>query len=242
MAPLLTVSGRDVLFAHWPVDQGTLDPLIPDPLELEVYRGSAWVGVLALETRSVVPGSLNLPAGVGRAVPQLNLRTYVTLDSEPGVYFFSLDSASTGAATVGRRVFGLPFYSARMRLTRRGDDVTFRSRRTGNDGPTALFQARYRPEGELYRAPSDSLESTCIEHVRYYLPAPEDRRFGVGSAPGTGRDVVVGTIDRNPWELRQAEATIRGNTLFESAGLPVLEADSVVHYSPGFEMRLEQVE
>lgn len=241
MASLLTVSGRDVLFAHWPVDRETLDPLVPDPLELEIYRGSAWVGVLALETQSVGPGSLDLPAGVGRTVPQLNLRTYVTVDSEPGVYFLSLDSASAGAATVGRRVFGLPFHGARMRMTRRGDDVTFRSRRTGDDGRTALFQARYRPRGELYRAPPDSVESACIEHYRYYLPASENRRLGVGTAVGS-RDVVVGTIDRNPWELRRADATIRRNTLFETAGLPALESDPVVHYSPGFEMRLEQVE
>jgi hypothetical protein len=232
--PVLTVTGRDVLFAHWPLDPATVEPHVPDVLDVETFDGSAWVSVLALENRGFGPGPIELPSGLERGFPQLNLRTYVTFGGRSGVYFLSLDAGARLAASVGRRAFGIPFHRARMRLTRRNGEVTCRSHRPGD--PPATFQARYRPTGEPYRAEPDTIESFCIEHFRYFLPADEDRR------PGTDRGddrVWVGELDREPWALRPVRATIRTNTLFEAAGVPTPASDPVVQYSPGFTMRIE---
>lgn len=234
--PILAVTGRDVLFAHWPLDPDTVAAHVPDALGVETFDGSAWVSALALESRGVGPGSIRLPAWLERGVPQLNLRTYVTVGDESGVYFLSLDAGEWLPATVGRRAFGLPFHRASMRLTRRGTEVAFRSRRDGD--PPAVFRARYRPTGERYRAEPGSIESFCIEQVRYFLPAAEDRRVG---SEADGR-VWVGELDREPWDLRPVEATIRRNTLFEAVGLPSPTAEPVVQYSPGFEMQVRRPE
>jgi uncharacterized protein YqjF (DUF2071 family) len=233
--PILTVTGRDVLFAHWPLDSAAVETHVPDVLDVETFDGSAWVSVLALENRGFGPGSIRLPRRLERGFPQLNLRTYVTLGGEPGVYFLSLDTGEWLPATVGRRAFGIPFNRARMRLTRRGEDVVFRSRRAGD--PPAVFGARYRPTGETYRADPGTIESFAIEHFRYFLPADEDRRVGAGRRDD-GR-VRVGELDREPWDLRPVEATIRENTLFDAADLPTPTGDPVVQYSPGFTMRIE---
>jgi uncharacterized protein YqjF (DUF2071 family) len=175
-------------------------------------------------------------------VPQLNFRTYVTADGEDtvGVYFLSLDSARRTTAAAGRRLFGLPCHHASMRLTRRGDRITFQSHRRGRDTPTTVFQARYRPTGETYRADPGTLEALCVERSRYYFPATEDRRFDALRSPDEG--VRVGRIEREPWALRPVEATIRRNTLFEAAGLPTPSAEPVVQYSPGFAMGVEPLE
>ena len=234
VASLFTISGRDVLFAHWPVDPDRLAATLPGPLEPDVHDGSAWVSVLALES------GLGGPALPGRWFPQLNVRTYVTVDGEPGVYFRSLDSGRRVPAAVGRRVFGLPFRHARMRMTRRGDRATFRSRRAVDDGPTAVFGARYRPDGDAYEATPDSLEAFCVERFRYYLPAGEDHRAGLLRRPGPRADgVSVGRIQREPWTLRPVETTIRENTLFDAVDLPTPTADPTLLYSPGFEMGVE---
>lgn len=242
---VLTVTVRDALFVHWPVDPDALDAHVPDPLAPDRFDGSAWVSAVALENR-VSPGPTPLAGPLRRRFPQLNLRTYVTLDGESGVYFFSLDSGRRLAAAVGRRVFGLPFTHARVRLTRRGDAVTFRSRRRGT--PPARFAARYRPTGETYRAAPGTLEAFCVDHVRYYLPAAADRRAGAIRSLDADRDgrggtggVRIGTIERDPWPLRPVDATIRRNTLFEAAGLPAPTADPVVGYSPGVEIAVGPV-
>ena len=233
MPPILTVTGRDVLFAHWPLDPATVESRVPGVLDVETFDGSAWVSVLAIEARGVGPGPMRLPRRLERGIPQLVARTYVTLDGQPGVYFLSLDTSRL-PATVGRRAFGIPFHRARMRLTRRGDEVTFRSHRDGT--PPAVFHARYRPTGEAFRVESGSFESFAVEQFRYFLPTGEDRRVG---ASGTEGRVRIGELDREPWSLRPVDATVHGNTLFEAAGLPSPTADPVVHYSPGFEMRID---
>jgi hypothetical protein len=233
--PVLTVTGRDVLFVHWPIDPGVVESRVPDALDVATFDGSAWVSALAIEVRGFGPGPVRLPRRLERGLPQLVFRTYVTLDGRPGVYFLSLDTGARLPAAVGRRAFGIPLHRARMRVTRRGEEVTFRSRRDGD--PPAVFRARYRPTGETYRADPDSFEAFGIERFRYFLPSEEDRRVGTGRR-GDGR-VRVGELDRKAWDLRPVDATIREQTLFEAAGLPAPTADPVVHYSPGFEMRVE---
>ncbi len=237
MPPLFTVAGADVLFAHWRVDPGAVDAVLPAELEADTFDGSAWVSALALENRSVSPGSLRLPAALESGFPQLNFRTYVTCGGDEGVYFLSLDTGLRAAAAAGSGVFGLPFTYARMRLTRSGDRITFRSRRDGETAPPAVFKARYRPEGERFRAAPDSLAEFCIEHYRYFLPTAEVGGAAALRTVGADEgDTIVGRIDRDPWDLRPVAATVRENTLFEAAGLPAPTDDPVFHYSPGFEM------
>ena len=235
MPPVLTVTGRDVLFVHWPLDTAVVESRIPDALDVATFDGSAWVSALAIEVRGVGPGPIRLPRRLERGLPQLVCRTYVTLDGQPGVYFLSLDTGSRLPATVGRRAFGIPIHRASMRITRQGETVTFRSRRDGD--PPAVFRARYRPTGEPYRAASDSFESFGIERFRFFLPADEDRRVGAGRR-SDGR-VRVGELDRKPWDLREVDATVRPRGLFEAVDLPAPTADPVAHYSPGFEMGVE---
>ena len=213
---------------------GTTDPGAPGPLEPDVHDGSAWVSVLALES------GLGGPALPGRWFPQLNVRTYVTVDGEQGVYFRSLETGRRAAALAGRRAFGLPFRRARMRTTRRGDRVTFRSRRAVDDEPVAAFRARYRPDGDAYEATPGSLEAFCVERFRYYIPAGGDHRAGLLRRLAPQADgVAVGRIQRKPWTLRPVEATIHENTLFEAFDLPTPTADPTLLYSPGFEMGVE---
>lgn len=237
MPTLFTVSGADVLFAHWRLDPDAVEAVLPPDLAVDTFDGSAWVSALALENRSVAPGSRGSEAALERAIPQLNFRTYVTHGGEDGVYFLSLDTGSSAAARAGSGVFGLPFHHARMRLTRRGDRLTFRSRRDGEGDPPAVFKTRYRPEGERYRAAPGSLAEFCIEHYRYFLPAAEARgAAALRTAGADGPATLVGRIDRDRWDLRPVSATIRENTLFAAAGLPTPTDDPVYHYSPGFEM------
>src|SRR5205823_14606196 len=83
----------DLLFAHYRVAAEELARLVPQGLEIEQYDGSAWLGVTPFViTGFRLRGTLPLPRL--STFPELNVRTYVTVDDKPGIWFFSLDTSS----------------------------------------------------------------------------------------------------------------------------------------------------
>src|SRR5919109_1105605 len=106
---VIHMTWRDLLFAHWPVPVQQLRAAVPEPLPIDTYDGRAWVGVIPfvmdMNTRGVP---------LLRRTPELNVRTYSTLEGKPGVYFFSLDLASTVGVLGARVGYGLPYWLARI--------------------------------------------------------------------------------------------------------------------------------
>ncbi|MFW6078978.1 MAG: YqjF family protein [Gemmatimonadota bacterium] len=234
---------RDLLFAHWPLRPGALGPLVPEPLVLDTFDGSAWLGVVPFVLGRLRPRGLPPVPGASR-FPELNVRTYVTLDGKPGVYFFSLDAASALAVLGARLVFRLPYFRAAMRVRREGreeagdDDaatvVVYRSRRArgwlgAGGGPRrdAAPPARgERPELEVrYRptAPPSTAEPGTLEHflTERYCLYTVDRR---------GRAYRV-EIHHPPWPLQRAEAEFRVDTMARAAGIERPDASPLLHYS-----------
>ena len=83
---------RSLLFLHWPVPLETLRPLVPKSLEIDLYDGVAWVGVVPFAMFGV--RSRWWPPYQAFDFLETNVRTYVHHQGQPGVYFFSLDAAS----------------------------------------------------------------------------------------------------------------------------------------------------
>src|SRR5437660_117310 len=109
------MSWKNLLFAHWPVDPDVIRPFIPAGLTLETYDGSAWIGVVPfMMTETRARFSLNIPGF--STFPELNVRTYVTAEEQPGVWFFSLDAANRLAVWGARSFFHLPYFNAEMKL------------------------------------------------------------------------------------------------------------------------------
>ena len=127
MVTALHMGWRHVLFANWPVDPAVVEPHVPDVLTIDTHDGGAWLSVVPFKNVDVQPTWG--PSGWGFALPELNLRTYVTYDGEPGVYFFSLDAQGV-LGVLGARVFHhLPYFYARISLDVAGDRVRFESTR-----------------------------------------------------------------------------------------------------------------
>src|SRR5436309_3251898 len=95
---------EDLLFAHWPVDPDELRSVVPPQIPIDTFGGSAWVGV----TPFVVTGvraRLTLPMPYTSRFPEINVRTYATVDGKPGIWFFSLDTPNRAAVATARRVY-----------------------------------------------------------------------------------------------------------------------------------------
>src|SRR5207237_8954546 len=76
---------------------------------------------------------------------ELNVRTCVTAQDKPGIWFFSLDASSRVAVELARRTYRLPYFHARMSATRRGESIVYESARV--DAPGHGFGAGHRPAG-----------------------------------------------------------------------------------------------
>jgi uncharacterized protein len=140
--------------------------------------------------------------------PEVNVRTYVTYEGKPGIWFFSLDADSPWAVEAARRLYHLPYHHARITDGRRGDRIDYRSDRTG-----AMLDVSYRPTGASASAEPGSLEYFLTE--RYCLYTEHEGRLERAE------------IHHAPWPLQIAEAELRENTMPPVA----LAGEPLFHYS-----------
>ncbi|MFM7100986.1 MAG: YqjF family protein [Verrucomicrobiota bacterium] len=218
----MAMTWEALLFAHWRVEADRLRRWLPRGLELDLFEGAAWVGVVPFRMRSTRLRGLPPMPGSG-TFPELNLRTYVTRGGRPGVWFFSLDAASWLAVRVARRVFHLPYFDARMSLEAEEGGWRYRSRRIHRGAAPARWEGWYRPLGEVQAARPGSLEHWLTE--RYCLYAADPRG-------GLWR----GEIHHAPWPLQRAEARLERNTLGEEWDLPLPGVPERAHFARRLEV------
>lgn len=205
---------HDLLFAHWPVPAAVLRPLVPAPLILDTFEDQAWIGVVPFRMTGIRPRCLPALPRLS-AFPEINVRTYVTLGGKPGVYFLSLDASNPLAVRLARRWFRLPYQGACMKLVTKDGWINYSSARNGG---TARFEGRYRPCGDVRRAPPGSLDHWLTERYCMY---PVDVRG----------QVYRGDIHHAPWPLQPAQAEISVNTMVESLGFSLPQRPPILHFS-----------
>lgn len=217
----LEMGWRHLLFENWRVDPAVIAERLPASLSVDTYDGSGWLSVVPYTNVAVRPKGL--PAGLGQPLPELNLRTYVTCEGKPGIYFFSLDAEGIAGVLGARVTQHLPYYYARIRLEGDGDRIRFDSRRRHPGARPAHYTATYGPSGEAFAAADDSLAQFLTENHRFYTQATD----------GTLRYTDV---DHEPWMLYPAEAETQTNTLFRADGFAHPDGDPVRYYSPGVDV------
>ena len=177
-------------------------------MEIETFDGSAWLGVTPMLLTGLRLRGLPPLPGVS-TFPELNVRTYVTRDDKPGLWFFSLDAGSTLAVEAAKRFYKLPYTRAQMRYER-GEFVRHESARAG-----AAFSGSYRGVGDLFHAEPGSLTAFLVERYCLYT---ED-----------GGRVYRAETHHMPWQLQEGEAQIDLNTM---APLPLPDVEPHVLFAP----------
>ena len=203
---LMTQTWHDLLFAHWPVPVEALRPLIPPGLAIDTWDGAAWLGVVPFRMTHVRPLGVPLPGG-RFAYGEINVRTYVTANERPGVWFFSLHGQDRLAAWAARRAFHLPYWYARVAVrpgSRADGTVEFASRHDG--ARTAIFRGRYRPTGPVALAAPGSIEAFLTDRLCLY-------------AARRGGGLLRADVEHGPWPLQPAELEVDLDTMAASHGL-----------------------
>src|SRR4051812_13360722 len=82
---------HDVFFLHWPVPVKMLAPLLPAGLQLDLFNGEAWISVVGFTVKNMHPRFLPSFPPLSD-FHEINVRTYVTVDNRPGIYFLSIEA------------------------------------------------------------------------------------------------------------------------------------------------------
>lgn len=208
--PDVRMNWDNLLFLHWRVEPSMLRRLVPEPLELDLFDGSAWIALVPFRMRgSIFRG---VPALPGLAdFYECNVRTYVRFRSRPGVWFFSLDAQTLLPVLGGRLLWSLNYILGRFDVERQGDVTTYRLTRRRGPWTPGRTHIAWR-SGELLRPQGQPPDPQSIEHFlteRYWLFTRRRAR------------ILAGEVLHAPWPLRKAELLHLDDSLISAAGVRV---------------------
>lgn len=174
---------------HWEADVDDLKSRLPVGVDLDLYDGKAWLGVIPFDMEGVtLRGCPSVP--MLSHFTELNVRTYVRVQGKPGVWFFSLDVPHLHAVWGARTFFHLPYYLAAMKMKRGEAGIDYRSARVDRS-----LDMRYTP-GESLEVSRDSFLQWATSRYCLYCR-------------NRGGDVFRGSIHHAPWALQKVEVEIR---------------------------------
>ena len=128
---MLSVRGEPLFYAtwdravmiHYEADPAALQSCVPFPLDL--HGGSGLVSLVAFTLRRMRPKRGGRPTEwLLKAIAThefLNVRTYVRVNGEPGIYFLAEWLSNAISVPLGPPVFGLPYRYGRIRYDHEGE-------------------------------------------------------------------------------------------------------------------------
>ena len=217
MTPWVTAQRwNDLLFLHYALSSDVLRPLVPSVLSLDTCDDRAWLSITPFVLDQLRPhGGPSLP--VISRFAELNVRTYVTYEGKPGLYFFSLDAGNLSAVWGGRIFYRLPYWKASMKVKGRGSErIEFASKREHGPKP-AVFRASYGPTGDVFHAVPGSIQHFLSERYCFYTLS-------------RGR-LYRAEIHHLPWSLQEAECEIEENSMAAVAGISLPSRPDLMNFS-----------
>jgi len=212
----------DIAFLHWPVDRDVVQRLLPRGLQVDVYGGSAWIGVTPFFIRVRPLGVPVVPPGW--AFPETNLRTYARgPDGRQGIWFLRMEVGARWFAAALRTI-GLPYVRQQMAVQVDGDVARYRSR-PDRPGERGGHEITVRAVGAPDATGDVELEQFLTARWHAYHVA-------------AGR-LLRTSVEHPPWNLLAGEVTscdVRG--LFAAADLPEPAQPPLVHISAGVSVRV----
>jgi uncharacterized protein len=223
---VMRMNWRDLLFLHWPMPAGALRALIPSQLDLDLFEGTAYVGLVPFTMTGVRPVGVPPVPGLS-SFHETNVRTYVRLGTrDPGVWFFSLDAANRIAVKLARSLFHLPYRYARMFLEHEPGSrpnspatVLYAGVRQWPGPLPASYLIRAMPTGTVRPAEPGTLQHFLAE--RYFLYSLRKNQL------------YQGQVHHSPYPLQPAGLLSLDESLLAAAGLMRPTTAPIAHFATG---------
>lgn len=211
----------DLLFAHYSIKFEVLRKLVPEGLTLDSYNGTYWIGVVPFRMSGVRLRGLPPIPGTDQ-FPELNVRTYVTIDGKPGVFFFSLDAANWLAVKGAKTLYHLPYWYADMEMNISATNNVFKCKRRHD--PEIELACSYRPISEPFQPTKGSFEEWMVERYCFYT-------LNSSGVP------LRCDILHVPWVIQKAQAEFKHNTILSKQGIAVESDLPILHFAKKIEIR-----
>lgn len=184
---LMRQTWSPTLFVHWQVPDGIVRPLLPEALRLDTWQGSAWVSLVVVGISRTRPRGLPPVPGTG-AYRQLNLRTYVTHEGRPGLYFFGAYLTKGLPALAQSIGFGVRARRVRMEMQESPSELRLHVEPSGNNQRGLSLHAVL--DGEPRYTREGTVDAWLHERYRAYAQR--------------GRNIVAAEVRHRPWLLTNA--------------------------------------
>ena len=208
---ILAQTWCDLLFAHWPVPAAALRSAVPAPLDLDLWEGSAWIGVVPFRMERIRPRGLFALPWLS-ATPEINVRTYVTFGGKRGIYFLSLHASNPMVVSIARHFFHLRYQRAEMSVRSEGEMVHYAS-----NGRGVEFRGSYGPSGDVAPPQPGTLEHWLTARYCFYSVQKGN--------------VIRGEVDHPEWPLQPATASIETNNMTAPFGIDLPGEAPLLHFS-----------
>ena len=220
---------QQLLFLHWRLAPDVVQRLLPEGLEVDTFEGDAYVGIVPFTMRDVSPWWSPSVPGISN-FHELNVRTYVRRNGEPGVWFFALEAAASLAVLIARTFWHLPYHRASMTMRHDGDVLRYWSERRWPGPRPARFEASYRVGTARGTARPGTVENFLLE--RYALFA--QRRDG---------SLWRGLVHHEPYSFHDVELLELRHCMTSVSSLgPCEEPPAFAPYSPGVDVDVYDLE
>lgn len=186
----------DLAFIHFEVEAEALQKRLPAGVELDLYDGRAWIGIVPFRMEDVTLRGWPAPSFLCD-FPEINVRTYVTVGGKRGVWFLSLNATNPLAVWTAQTFFHAPYFRAAMTWKEVGNSIDYSAHWPGRQ-----FAARCIP-----REPAPAQLGSFAEWAteRYCLYTFSRRTGGLYRTE----------VQHPKWPLQRARMEIQTNTIPE---------------------------
>lgn len=212
----------NLAFVHWRLPAKVLRPLIPKELEIDTFDGEAWLGLVPFYMSGVRPWWSPAVRGISNFC-ETNLRTYVHFKgANPGVWFFSLDAASSLAVWIARTRWCLNYFHAHMAIEDSGSWLRYHSHRLNGKAQVGI-------ELSFDCLPADAVCHAAVPGTLEHFLA---ERYLLYSTDRAGR-LYRGQVHHQAYPLRLARLVQCIQSLTKASRIDVSDSPDHVVFSPG---------
>jgi uncharacterized protein YqjF (DUF2071 family) len=222
--PFAVQGWDDLTSIHWSYPPSAVAKLLPPGLELDLYDGKAWVGLLPFLVKDFHPPWFPPVPWISTFL-ETNCRTYVrAADGSAGVWFFSLD-ADRLLDVLGARIgFSLPYIWSAMRKSATGAQRFYEHTRKWPGKPDAHCRVKIEIGEPIPPSQVSDLDIFLSARWRLYTV-----KHGA---------MYYAQVCHQVWPFHRATLVELDQTVLAAAGLPKPEGDPIVLYSPGVQARV----